>query len=317
MKSIFFSILVLVPIFAWATLCDDTYYLQSITQTMISGNNPRLMNDRQIKTVLPDLSNLTILNKFMNYTILVGFDGACARAQKPVRFKTKGASQTTFTDSVDNQYQVEIYDTNTHLENFKFDYWFGFYKTGASPKFFLGMEHKSDNVFTNYYAAVIYTDSTRNPAGPLGDKWQPSAMHYYNLSGPSDSASLDNGLLDATGVRKLVVDENHQGIYTIQFLKVIYGNRVPIAIKVNRMVNSDFHAKQIGDMILIQVGGKNLAYYGALNLFNMTGNKIASLPRIGNSYQWNGTTTEGASASAGVYFVQAQNTVLGKIYYSR
>jgi hypothetical protein len=314
MKAILSMILALVPVLTWGALCDDTYYLQSITQTILSGANPKDMSTRQVKTVSPDLSELTSLHAAMTYTVLVGFDGACVKALKPVRYKVKAASKTVFTDSTDGNYQVQLYDTNTRVEDFNLAYWFGFYKPATTLNFFLGMKNTSDNTFSNYYAAVLYSDSTRDPSSGL---WTRSTSHFYNLSGPSDSVSLDKGMLDGTKVRDIVVDDNHKGYFSIQFLKVVYSNQKPSSLQTLKRPSAKFQTSQSGNLVIIQPSNGKATISEPLSLYGMMGNKIATLHATGYAYQWNGKTAMGTDAPGGVYFVQAGNRTLGKFFYSR
>lgn len=314
MKLALSFLFVMIPGITFAALCDDTYYLQSISETVYSGASPRAMTIVVMKTVAPNLANLTILNNSMNYTILSGFDGACTKSNKPLHYKVKAASKSTFTDSTSNDYQVQLYDTNTHVENFNLTYWFGFYKPVNSLNFFLGMEDINTKVFSNYYAAVVYKDSIRDPVGGI---WSLARTTSYNLSGPADSAYLDKAMLDATGVRNLVVDENHKGFYSVQFLRVKYSNQVTSSLNAPKKGISAFQASQLGHTVLIQPGLDKSSNPVPLAIYGMMGNKVATLFPTGYAYNWNGNTSTGAEAPTGVYFVQAGNRVLGKFFYSR
>jgi hypothetical protein len=312
MKSLLSYLLFVLPVLSMAALCDDTYYLNSASQVIWSGGDPKNLTLKKASEVKLDLSNLDILSPIVTYRVISRFEGACNKSAKPIIYKYKGQAKTVFIDTTQNDYLIQLFDSNTHVENRTFDYWFGFFKTETTLDSYLGRVNAKSEAFTNWYAAVYWTDSVRNTASGL---WS-ATSHFYDLNGPGDSTALDHGLLDASGLRNTVIDENHHSFFTVQFLKVGYENKVPSRI-LGRKSASGFQARQTGNLVLIQPGEKQALNGESVSLYGMMGNKVATLHPTGYVYQWNGRTSQGAEAPTGVYFLQAGNRILGKFFYTR
>jgi hypothetical protein len=312
MNVVRLAILALVPAFSWAFICEDTYHLQSVSQTIYSGDNPKNLTNVQKKLVKADLSDLDILDSNIAYRVIVKFEGACLKASKPVTIKSRLARKKDFTDSVTSEYQIQMFDSNTRVEGFKYDFWFGFFKPDTTLRMVLGRTNANSTQFENWYLAIVYTDSTRDSSGT----WPRGRTHFYELIGPEDSLVLEKRVLDET-LRKVVVDENHKGRFSYQFLKVSFDSKVPTKLHPRNSPATKFHVDQTGTLVLIQPGEKQAINGEAVSLFGMMGNKIATLHPTGYVYQWNGKTSIGADAPTGVYFVQSGGRILGKFFYVR
>ncbi len=312
MNALISSLLLVLPVLSSAAICDDTYYLNTVSQVIYSGGDAKNLTLKKASTVKPDLSNLEILSPIMTYKVLARFDGSCTKAVKPLLFKNKGMSKTTFADTIQSDYNVQMFDSNTHVETRIFDYWFGFFKPADALDFYVARINATSESFTNWYAAVYWTDSLRNTTSGL---WS-ATSHFYDLNGPGDSTALDHGLLDAGGLRGRVIDENHHYFFNVQFVKVGYENKAPSRI-LSRNPIASFQANQTGNLVLIQPGEKTANSNEPLSLYGMMGNKIATLHPTGYVYQWNGKTAAGSEAPTGVYFVQSGNRILGKFFYTR
>ena len=215
-----------VPQSAHAALCDDSYVLQSATQTLFTGTNPKNLI-RAAKPLKPDFSDLTPLHPKMAYEILTGFEGSCAKAARPVRFLSRAESAAAFTPRIDNGYQVMMYDSNTVLENTRFGYWFAFYKPADTLKLMAGRIRGEGTDFRAWYAYVTFEDSVRNPESGL---WTAKGTQL-RMAGPSDSAVLDSLLMKQSGYRDLVFDQNRRGHFQLQFIRVSLENNSGIAIR--------------------------------------------------------------------------------------
>lgn len=304
----------MLPALTWAALCDETYYLNSVSQTIHSGDNPTALTVSARSTVKPNLSDLTILDSNVAYNVITRFEGSCAKAVKPITLKSKPAGNHPFKDSVDNTYSVQMFDTNTKVDEFEYDYWFGFFKPAGALKFALGRYNAKSEMFVNWYVGVVWRDSVRDANSGI---WAPATTHFYPLVGPDDSAVLQERMVDAT-IGQETVDANHKGRYTVQFLKVSYDSKQPTRVLTrNRPASSGFQANQTGDLVLIRPNVSASGTGEALSLYGMMGNKVATLHPTGYAYQWNGRTFAGANAPTGVYFVQSGNRILGKFFYTR
>lgn len=311
LSALFLGIL---PLALWAAppLCDDTYYLQSVKQTMLTGTDAKALTVKSVKDIRPDLTNLDPLNGSMSYKIISKFEGACSKAIKPVSFLSRTPEKPTFVESKESIYAIQMFDTNTRVGDFKYDYWFGFFKSADTLRIVLGNTAAKSAAFVNWYLAITYSDSIRDSS----HIWKQSTS-TYSLTGPDDSLLLEKLVLDET-IRKIVPDANHKSyVFSAQFIKVSYGNSPPVVgIKPAKSV-SDFSANQIGQMVFIRSEHQKFDFRETMNLLDMMGNKISSLYFNGNSYQWNGKTFAGSDASTGVYFIQTGNGVVGKFFYTR
>lgn len=218
------AVLALSPMLSWASLCDDTYYLQGATQTLFSGADPK--NLAKATAVLEtDLSDMAFIHDQMAYSILAGFEGSCTKAAKPVRFLQREGQSAALTSRIETGYQVVMYDSNTVLEGSSFGYWFAFYKPADSLKLALGRPKDGSVEFRGWYGFVTFEDSVRNPESGL---WTSKGTRL-RMAGPADSASLDSALMIRTGYRDMVFDENRRGHFKLQFIRVSLENR-PTAV---------------------------------------------------------------------------------------
>ena len=299
------------PSLTLAFLCDDTYHLQSINQTLLVGSDPKNLV-KTSKLIKPDLSNFDVISLSLNYKIISRFEGACSKAVMPITFKHKASGKSAFTDTVDNSFNNQMYDTNTLIEKYKYDYWFGFYQPKDKLIAYLGRQNIQSEAFTNFYAAVFMIDSVRDA---VGGGWTVSPRSI-GPSGPADSGSLDQALL--AGIRNMTFDANHRSYFTVQFLEVKYENKpAPVALAQTRRSATHFQVSQTGNLVLIKPNEKSPMPHESVSLYGMMGNKVATLHPTGYVYQWNGRTSLGAEASPGVYFVQSGEKILGKFFYSR
>ena len=309
---------VLAPALLMAALCDDTYNLQSVTQTIFEGTDPNALTRTETKSVAANLSDLKVLDKLMWYGVITRFEGACTKTVKPVTLKVKPRNGTTFTqDSTDNGYSVQMFDSTTLIGTKKFDYWFGFFKPADTLKVYLGRNNAQGDAFVNWYVGVIYLDSTKNDTSGL---WGAPQTHFYDLTGPDDSVTLERQFLDQTIRKQPANGPKYRAHYQVQFMKVSYENKPAPPSRLTGpsrgAVAGGFLASQTGNLMLIQIGDKSVNGQ-PLSLFGMLGNRITTLHPTGYLYQWNGKTAAGGDAPTGVYFVQVGNRVLGKFFYSR
>lgn len=220
------ALLALAPMLSWAALCDDTYDLQGATQTLFTGTNPKSLARSVPVPLNGGFSNLTILHDQLPYSIVVGFEGSCTKAVKPVRFLDREASTTGFKAKTETSYQIVMHDTTSILQGTRFDYWFGFYKPADSLKLALGRIKGGGPDFRGWYGYVFFEDSVRNPETGL---W--TAKGQLRQAGPADSATLDSVLMISTGYRDIVFDQNRRGHFKLQIISLSYGNKPGIAIR--------------------------------------------------------------------------------------
>ncbi|MEO6097069.1 MAG: hypothetical protein ABIW76_15880 [Fibrobacteria bacterium] len=220
-------LLTLTPMLSWAALCDDTYNLQSAIQTVFTGTNPKSLARSAPVSLQGDFSNLTVLHDQMAYSIVVGFEGSCTKAPKPVRIMNREASTNGFKAKTETSYQVVMYDTTNILQGARFDYWFGFYKPADTLRIALGRIKGEGPDFRGWYGYVAFEDSVRNPESGL---WAAKGTQL-RLAGPADSATLDSVLMVRTGFRDIVFDQNRHGHFKLQFIRLSFENKPGLAIR--------------------------------------------------------------------------------------
>ena len=304
----------ILPNVAEAAMCDDAYNLQSVSLAEFEGADAGALPRTRTQAVSVDLGDLKVLDTLMRYAIITRFEGACTKAAKSLTLKVKPAGAKTFADSVDNSYQIQLFDTSTLVGDRKYDYWFGFFKPAESLEMYFGRTNAQGPAFVGWYLGIAYSDSTKDSSGI----WKVRPGIFYHLVGPDDSLALERQVLDATIRKQPANNDKYRARYRVQFLKVSYENK-PAPVRIapgRRALNPAFRANQTGNLVLIQPGVRSLQGQ-PLGLYGMLGNRIATLHPTGNLYQWNGRTAIGTDAPMGVYFVQAQNRVLGKFFYSR
>lgn len=309
----FLSVAAIGPAMAIAAMCDDTYNLQSVTLTQFEGSDAKALPRKSTQELSPSLAGLNVLDTLMRYAVITRFEGSCTKAAKPVTLKVKPSGAKAFTDSVDNGYQVQMFDSSTMVDSLKYNFWFGFFKPAETLSMFFGRNNAQGPAFVGWYVGIAYTDSTKDSSG----LWKVRPGVFYHLTGPDDSMALEKRVLDATIRKQPSNSGTYRAWYRVQFLKVSYENK-PAPNRVmppHRALPSAFLARQTGNLVLIQIGDKS-AGSEPLGIYNMLGSKVASVHPIGAFYQWNGKTAIGSDAPAGVYFVQAGNRVLGKFFYS-
>ncbi|MDB5103669.1 MAG: hypothetical protein JWP91_1358 [Fibrobacteres bacterium] len=218
------AVLALAPMLSFGALCDDTYNLQSATQTLLTGTNPKNLA-KTAKVLKGDFSDMTFIHDQLAYSLLYGFEGACAKSSKPVRFFEREGRTAALSRKTVN-YQVAMYDSNTILQGSHFDYWFGFYKPSDSLQIALG-RNKGGTDFKGWYGYVAFEDSVRNPESGL---WTNKGIQL-RMAGPADSAVLDSILMVRTGFRNLVFDQNRRGHFTLQYIRISLENKPGIAIR--------------------------------------------------------------------------------------
>ncbi|GEM_PF-5436718 len=227
------AVLALLPALAGAALCDDTYNLQSATQSVYTGTDPKNLTGSG-KALKGDLSDLTVLHPQMSYSIMTGFEGSCTKAAKPLRFLNRDAGAAAFTSKVETAFQVVMYDSNTILTGSRFGYWFGFYKPADSLKIALGRIKDGSADFRGWYGYVTFEDSVRNAESGL---WTDKGTQL-RMAGPSDSAALDSILMVRTGYRDLVFNANRHGHFKLQFIRVSFENKPGISIRRRALAQS-------------------------------------------------------------------------------
>lgn len=311
-SGLFLAATLSAPAILLAELCDETFNLQSIEQTIWEGDDPKALQRVSSKTIPGNVSEVQVLNNLMLYSIITKFEGSCAKAQRPITLKVKPGNSGSFKDSVDNSFKVQMFDSTTVVNSHKYDYWFGFFKPDSALRIYLGRTNSKGPGFVGWYVGIYYRDSTKN-----NGVWPLGVGHYYPLTGPDDSVTIEQEFL-AKDIRTLPASGASYGVrYWIQFLKVSYENKPSTGIRPSRHAPlSRFKSSQTGNLVLIQPGDESVEGQ-PLALYGMLGTKIATLHPTGFFYQWNGKTAAGADAPSGVYFIQAGNRVLGKFFYSR
>lgn len=300
--------LAIAPVFA--TICDQTYRLQSATETILEG--PSLNNLTATKKQLKlDLTDATILKNEMQYILLKEFEGACNYQKRMVKFRARPAKANWA--NAEQELFVRLYDASLVGSNFK--YWF---HMSADTSKFLGSDilgkSQQETDYTRWHMIATMIDSTKGESG----LWSVGEPYYPSLSIHYDSTTLDSLFLKSW--REIKLGPNRRAHFKVQIIKTVYDSIGPTTQLAQPLAREgravpEFHASQTGKSVLIRLSEK-APDAEVITLYNMMGRKVAVLHPTGNAFQWNGKTEGGSDAPKGIYFVQGRSGILGKFFYS-
>jgi hypothetical protein len=254
------------------------------------------------------------------YKILTDWDakGTCdAWVKREVTFAVRDPGSKAFQNNTSSDHYVRFFDGTYPYQAPGWDeYWFGIAEAMHGDTAVISDDvgkYKNKSLLNLWYGAASIKITTRTKNGALV---QTQNGFVRTAASHPDSATLAHDLLSRWDDINLADTQTVD--YTLQLIRIRYDS-VPSPDALSRTVKGDggrFQAREIGGLVLIQAGEK-AAESGPLALYNMLGNKIATLHPTGFIYQWNGKTSVGSDAPTGVYFVQVGNRVLGKFFYSR
>jgi hypothetical protein len=302
-----------------AKVCDQSYHLQEAYEYILTGTSKTAMTVKSSKLLDKAMSKASLLNDSTAYRILTDWDanGSCdgwvkreiTYAERPV---AKPFGMRTVTGN-----SVRFFDGTFTYKTPGWDaYWFGFSDTTSGGTPVVGEEvgkFKTQDQLNLWYGTVAIKITRRTKNGALVDT---QTGFLREAASHPDSAALSTDLLNSWDNIKLADTQTVD--YTLQLIRIRYDS-VPSpasGVSPRKAQASGFLARQTGDLVLIQTGGM-AGGSEPLALYNMLGNKVATLHPTGYLYQWNGKTASGSDAPPGVYFVQSGNRVLGKFFLSR
>jgi hypothetical protein len=303
-----------------AKVCDQAYHMQDAFQYTLTGSSLTNLTAGAAKKLDKSMNGVTLLHDSTVYRIITDWDGkgTCdgwVKREVSYRVRTKAAKE--FTPEVNSQQSIRFFDGAFTYKTPGWDeYWFGIASEMHGDTAILGEEigkFKNQARLSLWYGAAIMKLTTRTKNGALIGT---STGYLKEVGSHPDSAKLAADLVSSW--KNYAPNDTQSLDFTVELIKITYDS-VPTPVTGIAKSHSNpqnFHAQQIGNMTLIQIGDKRVGTE-PLSLFGMMGNKIATLHPIGYFYQWNGKTSTGADAPPGVYFVQAGNKVLGKFFYSR
>jgi hypothetical protein len=216
------SALIIAPALSFGALCDEPYGLKSVTQVIISGQDPSHLGMPAINSLQMDLSDLDLLHPALAYDFISGFQGGCGKQKSTVYSLARVANGDGFHTIGHDDYFLQLFDSTSHPNGLTYPFWFGFFRPADTLKGFLG--RGGDGRFSNWYAAMMIVDSVRNAESGLWSKTTTLIAQH----GPSDSLALAKSMLDP--FRQVVYDANHKAYFKIQFLKVSYGSNASSAV---------------------------------------------------------------------------------------
>ncbi len=327
MKAIIsLSVGLLLAAWAGAEVCNEIYHMQTATQYILQGDSPTTLARMGAAVSLDKtMAGVTFISDSTEYKMITDFDatGTCsAWVPKSVDFALRKKAEKKFSP-VKEQFSIKFTDTAFTYKTPGWDeYWFGFASSVDSTAEGLNVHlydeiGKKKGVIPLYlwYGNAILTRTLKTTNGAT----KPPLTHFYSeLTSHPDSAALAQVLVNTW--KQYVKSDTQDVAFKVQLIKITYDSlATPIGILRERKapLASGFHANQMGQMVLIQLGSKQPDLSESVSLYGMMGNKITTLHPTGYAYQWNGKTSYGADASTGVYFVQAGNRVLGKFFYNR
>jgi hypothetical protein len=302
---------------AMAKICDQSYHLQDAYQYIFTGASKTGLTSSGPTKLDKQMQAAASISDSTAYMIITDWDakGSCdAWVKREVTFATSDHGKA-FQTSTANDY-VRFFDgTYTYQTPGWNEYWFGIAAEMHGDTAVLSEEvgkFKNQSLPNLWYGAATIKITTRTKNGALV---KTQSGYVRTAASHPDSATLATDLLSRWD--DITLSDTQTVDYSLQLIRIRYDSvPSPIAIaKPKNVAGGRFQAREIGNLVLIQTGEK-AAESGPLALYNMLGNKVATLHPTGYLYQWNGKTAVGADAPAGVYFVQAGNRVLGKFFYS-
>jgi hypothetical protein len=302
-----------------AKVCDQAYHFQEGYQYIFTGTSKTSLTSSAPNKLDKQMGSATILHDSTAYKILTDWDakGSCdSWVKREVSFAERDPAAKEFQSSTSSDHYVRFFDGKYPYKTPGWDeYWFGIADGMHGDTALLSEEagkFKNQSQLNLWYGAAIVKITTRTKNGALV---QTQNGFMKTAASHPDSAALATDLLSSWDNIKMADTQTVD--YTLQLIRIRYDTLPsPIGVKAQKTDASGFLARQTGNLVLIQTG-ERAAESGPLALYNMLGNKIATLHPTGFYYQWNGKTAVGADAPTGVYFVQAGNRVLGKFFYSR
>jgi hypothetical protein len=288
----------------WGQLCEKDFYLQSVHQTTLEGPTIAGLEVKSQKDLKPSGSDMQPLHLAMAYKFMVAFEGQCASAKSEITYLEKAVGAGSYTTKTETNHFLRLYDSTTIIEGMNYDYWFGFSAPEDSLRFVLA--HEKDDPepgFSNYYAAALFTDSTRNETSGL---WTVN-YRFFHLAGPLDSLTLATQFMKGSGWNDLEFGANHKGWFNFQFLRVVYDTLVPAPIAKNSKLRG---IRMLEGSHGLRIDAPALAQSGAiLDVHDMSGRRVAYLHPQARGYVWNGKSQ---GSRPGVYLLMHSGEALGK-----
>jgi hypothetical protein len=318
MRNTFFLIGTVLSGLAMAKVCDQAYHLQDAYEYIFTGPSKTNLTLKSATTLDKAMSKVTLIHSSTAYKIITDWDakGACDTwAKQPISYAIRNRGENGFTASISND-SIHFFNQAYTFQTPGWDeYWFGIAegKQGNTPVVSAEVgKFKNQDQLNLWYGAATIKIVTKTKTGVTVET---QTGFLETAASHPDSTALSFDLLKSWDSIKLADTQTVD--YTLQLIRIRYDSvPSPISGLLPRKTQaSGFQARQTGNLVLIQTGDKKV---GAepLGLYNMLGNKVATIHPTGFLYQWNGKTTAGADAPTGVYFVQAGNRVLGKFFYS-
>jgi hypothetical protein len=306
-----------------ALVCDPVYHWQAAYERILSGKTTGSLTLQSTKTLDKTMGGATVLHDDTKYEMFTDFDGshACETWNPTIidmAYRQKGdAAMTTRRETA---HFTKLNSGNyPSADSIPLDYWFGFTTSKTSEPIsiyeVIGKSHEEARLHVWYGNAVmkesVFVKDVGTPRYNL-------TYRFTQLNNHADSATLQKQLTEGW---KTFTDNDTQHIsIKVQLIK-IYFDSIPSPgtdeVREVKANTAGFQANQVGNLVLIQTGETKGAPSEPLGLFNMMGQKVATLHPTGYMYQWNGRTAVGAEAQTGVYFIQAGNRILGKFFYTR
>jgi hypothetical protein len=301
-----------------AKVCDQSYHLQDAYEFIFTGTSKTNLTTKSSKALDKAMSKVTLLNDSNTYNIITDWDanGSCdGWVKREVTYAERPYTKPFETHTVTDK-SIRFFDGAFTYKTPGWDeYWFGLSDgtSGGTPVVSEEIgKFKGRDQLNLWYGVVNIKITRRTKNGALVDT---QSGFLREAANHPDSAALATDLLKSWDDIPLADTQTVE--YTLQLIRIRYDSLPsPANGLISRKAQANgFQARQTGNLVLIQTDEK-AAGTEPLGLYNMLGNKVASIHPTGYLYQWNGKTAAGADAPAGVYFVQMGNHVLGKFFYS-
>ena len=300
-----------------------TYYLQNAMEVVRKGLGSNWASTPVIRNLRSDLSDIGTVKFSLRtrYMIPLVFTPNCTQTGTPAAttfwFKDSTPGAQTFSRKDSSYHRIIFYDSldpklSSHPEYIQ---WMSFnpIDTSGTVYGYLGRVNTPGAPFENWMGVAYLEDSVQVSAST----WQTSIYSYPTLTGPYDSAALDNALVLRNNWHTKTVDPGHRPMIYAHTLRLRYDTIAPSPLRKNHSKQAmSFSAWQQGTSVWIQVS--DVAATGeTVELHDMFGRKTAELKPSGSAYVWDGKSLQGSDAPAGIYFVRSKAGILGRFAFSR
>ncbi len=299
--------------------CDNAYIAQKANLLVLQGkdrNSLKVIENKEYNSVNSALGDLNSIKgstgEYTKDTVVLEFESTCnAYLPHPAKLAIRNPSTSQFEVKEMSMWtrfysEVNIGDPAVLYKNIYL------IKNDTNSAFRDMMTTTSKGVVQGTYGTYIRIDTIKDVNGT--NKGVASAtLAVESVSDSSHFYKLHNGGLTAALTTPQTVRQ-----LTVQFLTVTYDTTPPTPIvHQTKALASRINISYLNDRVQIKVPVQSMGKVETLSLFTLMGKKIKEIHSTNNTFEWDGTSEWGQNMPRGVYLMEADGNVFGKIVYSR